>query len=348
VGQLSIGNKLIRYIFDPDVALDLGTANTRLYAVGKGLVCEEPTKFSTNDSNTQSRLSVQGKEIATDPETHMAPLRGGVVTDVEAAASLLIPIIRRARKFGLVPPRVLACAPTDASSCEVAALRTAVRCAGVSAVKIVPEPLAAAVGAGLDISSRYAQALIDIGDGVTDIAIVRSGELIRKAAIRLACGDLHPAVRRMVAYRYNLVISYGEAERLTKELGSVQVHAGAAKTSTAHGVDRLTGSDSCVSVSSEDVSKAIQPIIKVIMVTIRDAFQHLTPDIAAEVIENGICLTGGGACLTGMNELIASETGIEVKIADDPLHSVIDGASRMLLVGANTGFWHSKYPAAIY
>jgi rod shape-determining protein MreB len=346
---LSIGNKLIRYISDPDVALDLGTANTRLYALGKGLVCEEPTLLRSNHTRLPSRRrAISTDRITTDHGTHRTPLRGGVVTDVEGAASLLSPIMRRARRFGLGPPRVLACAPTDASGSEIAALHTAVQRAGVSAVKIVPEPLAAAVGADLDISSRYAQALIDIGDGVTDIAIVRSGELIRKAAVRLACGDLHPAVRRMVANRYNVEISYGEAERLTKELGSVQGHAGAAKTSTAYGVDRLTSSDSCVSVSSEDVSKAIQPIIKVIMVTIRDTFQRLPPDIAAEVIESGICLTGGGACLTGMNELISAETRIEVRVADDPLHSVIDGASRMLIIGANTGLWRSKYPAATY
>jgi rod shape-determining protein MreB len=213
------------------------------------------------------------------------------------------------------------------------------RLTGVSDVKVVPEPLAAAVGSGLDVSSPYAQALIDIGDGVTDIAIIRSGVLIKKAAVRLACGNFHLAVRRTVANRYGVLIPLREAERLTREIGAVCRSAKLKATSPALGLDRLTRRETAVSVNREDVCNAIRPVIRIILETVREMFRCLPPDTAAEVIESGICLTGGGAFLKGVKELIAEETSLEVRVAADPLHGVISGAGQMLSVGVSTGFW---------
>ncbi|MBD0371813.1 MAG: rod shape-determining protein [Pyrinomonadaceae bacterium] len=347
---MSISHTLLNLISDPDLALDLGTANTRIFALGKGLVCDRPTLIrldseSKSSGGNGSLNPVVSDDAGTCCVEFPAPLKGGVVADIDAAASLLRPVIRRSRGFGLRPPRVLACTPTDATPQEVTALETSVKLAGASNVKVVPEPLAAAVGAGLDISSPYAQALIDIGDGVTDIAFIRSGFVIDKAAVRLACGLLPPSLRRLVASRYGVVLYSREAERVTRELGVVRACHVLGRTENALGIDRLSGRETCVTISDEEVSEAIRPIVRFMMETVRHAFRRMPERVAAEVIEGGILLTGGGACLPGMQDLISDVTGIEARVAANPLHAVINGASKMLETGAATGLWSSKASA---
>lgn len=343
---MSISHKLLNLISDPDLALDLGTANTRIFALGKGLVCDKPTLVSLDSESKSSEGNGSLHPAAHDAMTGcvewFAPLKGGVVVDIDAAASLLRPVIRQSRRLGVRTPRVLACTPTDATPQEVTALHTAVKRAGASDVKVVPEPLAAAVGAGLDIASPYAQALIDIGDGVTDMAFIRSGLVIDQAAVRRACGLLHAALRRLVASRYGVVLYSREAERVTRELGSVSADHLRGGTKDALGIDRTSGREASVTISDEDVSEAVRPIVRCMMETVRDAFRRMPEDVAAEVIEGGILLAGGGACLPGMRELISDVTGIEASVADDPLHAVINGASKMLETGVATGLWRSK------
>lgn len=338
---MSFISKLPRIFADPDVAIDLGTANTRLYALGLGMVADEPSTVGRGHgfkaAETLELESGDGRQDGKVVRT-ITPLRSGVITDVEAATALLEPLIRRAQRFGLIKPRAIACAPTDVSETEREALIVATRRAGVSAVKVVPEPLAAAVGAGLDISLPYAQMLVDIGDGVTDIAVIRSGELIRTAAIRLACSDMQAAVRQMVASRHKIVLYRHEAERLVREIGAVP-GAASDSTSSAAGIHYQSREVECVSVSSREISEAISPVISAIMGKVRDTLRELHPQAAVEVIESGVCLTGGGAQLKGMTNLIAAQTSLEVRLAANPMLSVINGASRMLAVGANIGIW---------
>lgn len=338
-----LSHKLVNLIRDPDVAIDLGTANTRLFASGKGLVADVPTVIEADHDLASARqLSSKEKGVVGHSESSVAPLRGGVITDIQAASTLIGQFLRSTRRFGLGRARAIACAPTDASPSEVAALHAAVYRAGVSSLKVVPEPLAAAVGAGLDTSLPYAQALIDIGAGVTDIAVIRSGVLINTAAVRLGCDSLYPEVHRMVTRHYGVVLFAREAERLMRKIGLVHRSEEAMAASPPLGLDNLNGHERSINVSGEEVADAVRPIINVIMETIRRAFSNLPPDVAAEVIESGICLTGGGACLPGMRELIAEVTSIEVKVAAEPLHAVINGASQMLAVGERTGLWNDS------
>lgn len=335
-------SKLPRIFADPDLALDLGTANTRLYALGLGMVADEPSTVNRGrGSEASEMLELERSARSNSIVRRVAPLRSGVITDVDAATQLLEPLVRRAQRYGLIKPRAIACAPTDVSETEREALIEATRRAGVSAVKVVPEPLAAAVGAGLDLSLPYAQMLVDIGDGVTDIAVIRSGELVKTAAIRLACSDMHEAVRRMVARSHKIVLYRHEAERLVEEIGAVEGAYTEALASEASGVHYLRRGEEQALVSSREVSEAIQPVVRAIMEKVRETLRHLNPQLAVEVIESGITLTGGGAQLKGISELMASETSMEVRLADNPLHSVINGASQMLSVGTNIGIWDS-------
>jgi rod shape-determining protein MreB len=332
---------LRKALADPDLALDLGTANTRLYGQGVGMVADEPSvvQFHRENGSVEAigsialRNSLHSKE-----QILVSPLRAGVVADVGAAAAMLAPLLKRARRYGLIRPRVLACAPTDAREDEREALIEVTRRAGASAVAIALEPMAAAIGAGLDVSSEYAQMLVDIGDGVTDIAVIRSGSLAQTSAIRIACSDMLKAIQRLVAERYRATPYLSEAMRLLRKLGAGDRKLPSSPFVIA-GADCQTGAQRRVQVNCKEVVEAIDPVIEKIVGSISQAVKDLPPDIACEVIESGIHLTGGGACLPGMAGLIAGATLIEVKIAPNPLRAVIDGARKMLATAAETNLW---------
>jgi rod shape-determining protein MreB and related proteins len=339
--SLSLVSSLRRMIAAPDLAIDMGTANTRLYALGCGLIADEASLIKIRPEtgaveavgNKAARLSLK------DPSAQsISPLHAGVVADVDAASSLLKPLVKRAKRFGLLKPRALACAPTDACEEERAALVEATTRAGASSVTIVPEPLAAAIGAGLDITIPYAQMLVDIGDGVTDIAVIRSSTLITTCAVRTACSDLHHAVSQMIAFRYGVLLFANEAERLSHLVGAVEDYE-EEKLYLTYGTDMLTGGPVSLCVSNLDVIEAIESVLETIIQAIQGTVRDLPPKTSCEVIENGICLTGGGAQLRGLPSRLSHATSLDVHTAPDPIHAVINGAQQMLRVGVQTNVW---------
>lgn len=336
-------HSLFKRVFaDPDLAIDLGTANTRLFALGLGLIADEPSVVSPRDLLASATIQLEAPTEKTRPSfvSTVNPLRAGVVTDVDAARMLLEPLFWRAKRFGVIKPRALACAPTDVSASEHEALVESMRRAGASAVRVVPEPLAAAVGAGLDVSEPFAQMLVDIGHGVTDVAVIHSGELISTAAVRVACSDMHAAVREMIAQRYEVDLYREEPERLTRVIGTAP-GTWLEKSAIASGLNLESGEATSVEVTSTEVSEAIAPIVNRILEHVCETLRELRPTVAAEVIESGICLSGGGAELRGITKLIARTTSLEVARAGNPLHSVINGASRMLALGSGLGIWNT-------
>lgn len=332
---MALGERLKNFFGDPNVAIDLGTANVRVFARGRGLVCEEPSLLGAHSGDGPARVGDPAGVCA----SCVRPLRGGAVEDVAAAASLLGPLLRRARRFGLNGPRAIACAPAGATRGEVSALLAAVRLAGVWEVEVVPAPLAAAVGAGLEVCSPYAQMIVDVGAGITEVAVIRSGSLIKTAASRVGCSDMRATVRARVAERSGVILYEQEAERLMRELGSAR-GVTARGSRRALGIDERRGEEAEVEVSSADVADAIRPVVASITETVRGALVSLDHGAAAEVIETGICLAGGGARLRGMKEVVACETSVDVRVAPDPLRAVIDGAGQMLVVGEMTRLWN--------
>jgi rod shape-determining protein MreB len=334
---------LRKLIAAPDLAIDLGTANTRLYALGYGLIADEPSLIRIQpETGEVEAVGVQAAWLANfDPcSPSVSPLHAGVVADIEAASSLLKPFLKRAQRFGLFKPRVLACAPTGACEEERAALVEAARRAGASEVYIAPEPMAAAIGAGLDVSSHYAQMLVDIGDGVTDIAVIRSGNLILTSAVRTACSDLRNAVSEMVSYRHGVLLFPQEAERLMHLIGA-NFDYSQEELVVAAGTDWLTGEPLQLCVSSYELNEAIEPVLDTIVEAIHTVVRKLPEETSCEVIENGICLTGGGAQLQGLPARLAAATSLEVRVADDPMMAVINGARQMLDVGIATDVWQN-------
>jgi rod shape-determining protein MreB and related proteins len=333
-------SRLRKSIADPDMAIDLGTANTRLYAHGCGLLADEPSivKLRADTGAIESVGISAAFSFKTPDYAFVSPLSSGVVTDIKAAAALLSPMMRRARRLGLLKPRVLTCAPTDACEDERAALVEATRRAGASAVAVAPEPLAAAIGIGMDVSSEHAQMLVDIGDGITDIAVIRSGELIITDAERTACSDLTRAVQQLVARRHGVELYAREAEQLIRKVGAAGRRLPASPYVVA-GDDCRTRQLRRVGVYGQEVAGAIDPVLKTIVSAVGRIVRKLPPEISCEVVESGIRLTGGGACLSGITDLIAAETKLEVSAAKDPMRAVINGARQMLAVGMTTNLW---------
>lgn len=338
--KLSFLSSFSRVLTAPDIAIDLGTANTRLYAAGHGLIADEPSMVKVEpDSGV---VEAVGKGAVQQPFTDhdqalVSPLRQGVVANVEAASALLQPLLKRARWLGLNRPRVLACAPTDAREEEREALIEATRRAGASAVALAPEPLAAAIGIGMDVASLYAQMIVDIGDGVTDIAVIRSGSLVATFAVRVAGSDLITSVSQAIAERHKVEPYHREAERLIWKIGAGRTVA--SLPYVVAGADCKTGSQRRIYVHRREVTEAMVPVLNTIVGAVRDAVKDLPPEIGCEVIESGIHLTGGGACLPGMADLITAETRVDVHPAKNPLRAVINGARQMLVTGAQTDIW---------
>lgn len=290
---------LSRPFWKPELALDLGTATTRL-AAGMQAVMTTP--------------SVAGERPV---------LRSGVVVDSEAAVAIIEPLMAKARGLGIRRPRVVVCAPSDANSEERERLVESVAHAGASDVYLVPEPLAAAIGAGVEVASPYAQMIVDIGEGVTDCAILRSGKILQTAAVRVGCDKLREKVMS-AAPGWGLRLAKDAAEELVRQAG-VRASSGRA---TAPGV-----------AYAHWVQEAMEPVVQKMLTTVTSLLRDVPDDIGCEIIESGICLTGGGSLLPGMRERLESETKITTVSAHNPFDAVVEGARAMLPIVTSLNQW---------
>ncbi|ADK85552.1 cell shape determining protein MreB/Mrl [Desulfarculus baarsii DSM 2075] len=330
---------LIRHIVgQPNIAVDLGTANTRVYAPESDRFTEEPSKVSQID---RRRAEVIGDEYIAylNSKLFFAPLRGGVVVDVDRAANLLRPLVKKS-KSGFRQPVTLACAPTDTSEKERGLLAKALLNAGASRVAIIPEVWAAAMGAGLDVHDHAAQALIDIGHGVSDLAVIAGGRLIGASAVRTACGDLQKAVRLAVIQRRKVYLYASDVERLTHELTALsEPGRPERKLMSFNGMDIIKRRKVAVELGSDEIVAAMEPVVNRIIKMIQQSLRGLAPEIRRDVTAAGLCLTGGGACVKGMDRLIAQRTGLTVRVAANPIHSVINGAGKALAAWKQQQNW---------
>lgn len=274
-------------IWRQDIALDVGTATTRV-AIGMHRLIEQPSETAVKHA-----------------------LCGGVVVDGDAAVTFLKPLLAQVRRFGVLGPRVLACAPSDASKEERELLIDSIMRAGAASISLVPEPLAAAIGAGVDVSSQYAQMVIDVGEGVTDCAVIRSSKIRATCAIRVGCDRMRRAIVAAAQESGCTDVSdtFGNMLMRTCGLDRSVVHPGSILTATA-----------------------LQPVLEELADTIQEFLRDLPHDLGSEIIESGICLTGGGALIPGVRELFEQRTGISVTIAHTPRASVVEGARVILPV----------------
>lgn len=293
-----------------EIAIDVGTAATRMHVRDR--------------LSPLVRPSTVWRAGAARPA-----LRGGVVTDAEAACAVVGDLMRSLPRTRLRRPRALACVPTDASAEERGRLIEAVMRAGVGSVAVVPEPLAAAIGAGLETDLPRAQLLVDIGEGVTDCAVVRDGALVATGALRVAVADLRAATMAWIESQAGVRIATVEAERVLREVG-VGPMVRARRPLLVVGSPLVGVGPVRVTIEVDALHAALEPVVDTITARIGRFVAELPSEIAEEVRESGLCLTGGGALLTGMVERLVGETATAVWRAPAPLHAVIDGARRIV------------------
>ena len=312
-----------------DIGIDLGTANVLVYIKGKGVVLREPSVVAV-DNNTKEVLAV-GQEarrmLGRTPGNIVAirPLKDGVISDYEVTEKMIKYFIQKALcKRSFRKPRISVCVPSGATEVEKKAVEDATYQVGAREVAIIEEPIAAAIGAGIDISKPCGNMIVDIGGGTSDIAVISLGGTVVSASIKIAGDDFDEAIVRYMRKKHNLLIGERTAEDLKIKIGSCYKRP-EPDFMDVRGRNLVTGLPKTVKVSSEETEEALKETTSQIVETIHSVLEKTPPELAADIIDHGIMLTGGGALLRGLDKLIATETKIPVLIAENPLDCVADG-----------------------
>ena len=317
-----------------DLAIDLGTANTLVYAKGRGVVVSEPSIVAINKATNQvEAVGIDAKEmLGRTPGNIVAirPMKDGVIANFEVTEKMLQHFIRKAHNGrSWVSPRVVIGIPSEITQVERRAVEDSAYRAKASEVYLVEEAVAAAIGAGLPITEPHGHIVVDIGGGTTDIAVISLGGIVYSRAVRTAGDAMDEALTEFVKRKYNLLIGERTAEQLKMELGSAFPFAESCSMEV-RGRNLVEGIPQTITVTDQEVREALDPSVCSIVNAVRVALERTPPELSADIIDRGIVLTGGGALLRHLDERLKAETGLPVSVADDPLTSVVLGAGKML------------------
>jgi rod shape-determining protein MreB len=317
-----------------DLAIDLGTANTCVFACGRGIVLNEPSVVAYNTAH--NRIEAVGAKardmIGRTPKDLMAvrPLRNGVIADFEAAERMLTDFIKRAtRHSGWVRPRVVIGVPADITPVERRAVRDSTLRARASEVYLVDEPVAAAIGSGLPITEPVGNMIVDIGGGTTDIAVISLAGIVYRKSVRVGGDEMDEAIMDYMKRQHGLLIGERTAEQIKIDIGSATPFE-APQSIEVRGRHLIDGLPKRITVDDAEVREALAPTVNVIIQAIRDALERIPPELSADIYDHGVVLTGGGALLHNLPERLRTDTELPVQLAEEPLTSVVRGAGRML------------------
>jgi rod shape-determining protein MreB len=321
--------------FSNDLAIDLGTANTLVYVRNKGIVLDEPSVVAVK-ANTNQVLAAgkQAKEmLGKTPESIVAcrPLRDGVIANFELAESMLRYFIRAVHdnRKTLVRPRMVIGVPSGITQVERRAVEDSARQAGAREVYTIMEPMAAAIGAGLNVQNPAASMIVDIGGGTTEVAVITLKDVVFCRSVRVGGDEMDRAIVQYVKRKYNLLIGERTAEMVKISIGSVMVD-NQIESMEVKGRDLITGVPKTIKLSNIEVNESLCETISVIVDVVKVALENTPPELSSDLVDNGIVLAGGGSLLRGLDVLLTKETGLPVKIADEPLLCVVKGAGRVL------------------
>jgi rod shape-determining protein MreB len=322
-----------------DLAIDLGTANTLVYVQGRGLVLDEPSVVTLQFEHGARSVKAVGSDaklmMGRTPENikTVRPLRNGVIADLEVAEQMIKHFIEKARggaRFSR-KPEVVICVPSGSTAVERRAIRDAVSNAGAGQVSLLDEPMAAALGAGLPIADPIGSMVVDIGGGTTEVGVISLQGLAYSESARVGGDKMDEAISSYVRRRYNLLIGEATAERVKMEIGTaVRPSDGRGAVATIKGRDLARGVPTELELTQAEIAEALTEPVGRIVHIVRVALEHTKPEIAADVIDHGITMTGGGSLLSGIDLIIAEATGLPVRIADNPLTCVAMGAGQTL------------------
>lgn len=324
-------------MFSKDIGIDLGTANTLVYMRGKGIIIREPSVVAVDVK--MDRVRYVGQEakdvIGRTPGSIIAvrPLKDGVIADFDMTTSMLQEFIRKAlkgRAFAGSRVRVIICIPSGVTAVERRAVKEATQNAGAKRVTIIEEPMAAAIGAGLPVAEPTGSMIVDIGGGTSEVAVISLGGIVTSRSVRVAGDEFDSSIINYIKKKYNLLIGERTAENIKIAIGSAYPYADNEPSMDIKGRNLLNGLPENITVTSEEIREALSEPLSHVIEAIKVTLEKTPPELAADIIDQGIMLAGGGALLKGLDLLIHAETGMPVKVAERPLDCVADGTGKVL------------------
>src|SRR5215204_5746190 len=332
-------------LFGRDIAIDLGTANTIVFVKGQGIVLSEPSVVAI-DVKTDKVVAVGSaakRMLGRTPGNIVAmrPLKDGVIADFEVTEKMLAYFIRKVqpqRRFfrSLIGPRVVVCVPSGVTGVELRAVKEATESAGARQAFTIEEPLAAAIGTSLPVNEAQGSMVVDVGGGTSEVAVISLGSIVTKSSIRIAGDDIDDAISSYIQKEYKLAIGTQTAEQLKIELGSA-FRLEEEESAEIRGRDLVTGLPKTIVITSEEVREAISVPVATIIEAVRDTLDHTPPELASDIINQGMVLAGGVSLLRGLDERLRQETGVPVHVAEEPMACVVIGSGRFL---GEIGLYH--------
>ncbi|KMJ59141.1 rod shape-determining protein MreB [Bacillus sp. LL01] len=321
-------------MFARDIGIDLGTANVLIHVKGKGIVLNEPSVVAL-DTNTGKVLAVgeeARKMVGRTPGNIVAmrPLKDGVIADFEVTEAMLKHFIKKLNVKGfLSKPRILICCPTNITSVEQKAIREAAEKSGGKKIYLEEEPKVAAIGAGMDIFQPSGNMVVDIGGGTTDVAVLSMGDIVTASSIKMAGDKFDAEILQYIKKKYKLLIGERTAENIKIEIATV-FPGGRNESIDIRGRDMVSGLPQTITVKSGEIEEALRESVQVIVQAAKSVLERTPPELSADIIDRGVILTGGGALLHGMDQLLAEELKVPVLVAEQPMDCVAIGTGIML------------------
>lgn len=321
-----------------DMAIDLGTANTLVYVKGKGIVLNEPSVVAIEEYRGKKQVLAVGNEakqmLGRTPGNINAirPLRDGVIADFEIAEEMIKYFIRKVHnRCTFASPMVIVCVPSGSTAVERRAIQESAEAAGARKVWLIEEPMAAAIGADLPVTEPTGSMVVDIGGGTTEVAVLSLGGIVYARSVRVGGDKMDAAIISYIRRNHNLLVGEGSAERIKKEIGSACApDAGEGRTIEIKGRDLMNGVPKEIIITERQVAESLSEPVSQIVEAVKVALEHTAPELAADIVDKGIVLTGGGALLTNLDQVLRNATGLPVSIAEDPLACVVKGTGKAL------------------
>ena len=324
-------------LFSNDLAIDLGTANTLVYVKGRGIVLKEPSVVAVRkDAKGVNKVLAVGKEakmmLGRTPGNIVAirPMKDGVIADFEITEAMLRHFISKVHnRTTLVRPRIIICVPSGITQVEKRAVKESAESAGAREVFLIEEPMAAAIGAGLPITEPTSNMIVDIGGGTTEVAVISLAGIVYSKSVRVGGDKMDDAILQYIKRKYNLLIGLSTAEIIKTTIGNA-FPSDHIETIEVKGRDLVTGIPKILTIDSDEVRKAISEQVETIVETVRIALEQTPPELAADIVDRGIVLTGGGALLKDLDVLLREETKLPITITEDALSTVVLGSGKAL------------------
>jgi rod shape-determining protein MreB and related proteins len=324
-------------LFSNDLAIDLGTANTLVVAKDRGIVINEPSVVAVHrNSRGQTKVLAVGKEakemLGRTPGsiTAIRPMRDGVIADFEVTQVMLRHFIKKATsEHSLFRPRIIICIPFGITQVEKRAVKESAQMAGAREVFLIEEPMAAAIGAGLPIMEPSGNMIVDIGGGTTEVAVISLGGIVYSKSVRVAGDKFDEAILNYIKRKYSLLVGERTSEQIKIAIGNAYPFEDE-KTYEVKGRDMITGAPKTIEINSEEIRDALAEPVSAVADAIKVALEKTPPELAADIVDNGIILAGGGSLLANLDILIKEKTGLPVALAEDPLTCVVRGSGKVL------------------